>query len=111
MTDATSTDEKYSHIDEKDKQAVIERVVIVRQWLEDRIARQSEKPKNVDPVLTTMEIMKKRDEVIYFCHPLLAKPKPKIPNSGTETPKSGTETPNPPPQKEEPKGPSEMDVD
>jgi len=111
MTDATSTDEKYSHIDEKDKQAVIERVVIVRQWLEDRIARQSEKPKNVDPVLTTMEIMKKRDEVIYFCHPLLAKPKPKIPSSGTETPKSGTETPNPPPQKEEPKGPSEMDVD
>lgn len=111
MTDATSTDEKYSHIDEKDKQAVIERVVIVRQWLEDRIARQSEKPKNVDPVLTNVEIMKKRDEVIYFCHPLLAKPKPKVPGSGTETPKSGTETPNPPPQKEESKGPSEMDVD
>ena len=113
MTDATSTDEKYSHIDEKDKQAVIEKAATVRHWLDDKIAKQSERAKNVDPVLTSVEIMKKKDEVIYFCHPLLAKPKPKapVPNSGTETPKSGTETPNPPPQNEEPKGPSEMDVD
>jgi len=111
MADATSTDDKYSHIDDKDKQAVIEKAAVAQQWLEDRIARQSEKPKNVDPVLTNAEIMKKKDEVIYFCHPLLFKPKPKVPSSGTETPKSGTETPNPPPQKEEPKGPSEMDID
>jgi len=113
MTDARSEDEKYNHIDEKDKQAVVEKTATVQQWLEDQIARQSERPKNVDPVLTSAEILKKKDEIIYFCHPLLAKPKPKVavPNSGTETPKSGTETPNPPPQKEEPKGPSEMDVD
>ena len=113
MTDARSEDEKYNHIDEKDKQAVVERVATVQKWLEDLIAKQSERPKNVDPVLTSAEILKKKDEIIYFCHPLLAKPKPKVavPNSGAETPKSGTETPNPPPQKEDPKGPSEMDVD
>jgi heat shock protein 4 len=106
MTDATSGDEKYSHIEEKD--------ATVQKWLEDQIARQSEKPKNVDPVLTSAGILKKKEEVIYFCHPLLAKPKPKVavPSPGTETPKSGTETPNPPPpQKEETQGPSEMDVD
>jgi len=111
MTDARSEDEKYNHIDEKDKQAVVEKTATVQQWLEDQIVRQSERPKNVDPVLTSAELLKKKDEIIYFCHPLLAKPKPKLPNSGTETPKSGTETPNPPPQKEEAKGPPEMDVD
>ena len=113
MSDATSGDEKYSHIEEKDKQAVVEKVATVQKWLEDQIVRQSERPKNVDPVLTSADILKKKDEIIYFCHPLLAKPKPKlaVPNSGTETPKSGTETPNPPPQEGEPKGPPEMDVD
>jgi heat shock 70kDa protein 4 len=113
MSDATSADEKYNHIDEKDKQSVVEKVATVQKWLEDQIVRQSERPKNVDPVLTSGEILKKKDEIIYFCHPLLAKPKPKlaVPSPGTETPKSGTETPNPPPQKEEPRGPSEMDVD
>jgi heat shock protein 4 len=114
MTDATSGDEKYSHIEEKDKQAVVEKAATVQKWLEDQIARQSERPKNVDPILTSEEIQKKKDEIIYFCHPLLAKPKPKaaVPSPGTETPKSGTETPNPPPpQKEETQGPSEMDVD
>lgn len=114
MSEATSGDEKYSHIDEKDKQSVVEKVATVQKWLEDQIARQSERAKNVDPVLTSAEILKKKDEIIYFCHPLLAKPKPKVavPNSGTETPKSRTETPNPPPpEKEEPQGPSEMDVD
>jgi heat shock protein 4 len=113
MSDATSGDEKYSHIDEKDKQSVVEKVATVQKWLEDQIARQSERAKNVDPVLTSAEIWKKKDEIIYFCHPLLAKPKPKVavPNSGTETPKSRTETPNPPPEKTEAQGPSEMDVD
>ena len=113
MSDATSGDEKFSHIEEKDKQSAVEKVATVQKWLEDQIVRQSERPKNVDPILTSEEILKKKDEIIYFCHPLLAKPKPKlaVPNSGTETPKSGRETPNPPPQKEEPKGPSEMDVD
>jgi heat shock protein 4 len=106
----------------------VEKAATIQKWLEDQIVRQSERPKNVDPVLTSAEILKRKDEVIYFCHPLLAKPKPKVavPNSGTETPKSGRETPNPPaqeskkeksnppaqePKKEEPEGPSEMDVD
>ena len=114
MADATSGDEKYNHIDEKDKQSVVERVATVQKWLEDNIAKQSERAKNVDPVLTSAEILKKKDDIIYFCHPLLAKPKPKVavPSPGTETPKSGTETPNPPPPpKEGDNDPSNMDVD
>ncbi|KAK0213327.1 heat shock protein 70 family [Desarmillaria ectypa] len=115
MSQATSTDDKFSHIEEKDKQAVVEKVATVQKWLEDQIIRQTERPKSVDPVLTSAEISKKRDEVIYFATPILTKPKPKppvIPSSGTGTPKSGNETPaEEPPKKEEPNGPSEMDVD
>ncbi|KAG6865525.1 hypothetical protein C0991_001847 [Blastosporella zonata] len=106
MSQATSSDEKLAHIDEKDKQSVVEKVATVQKWLEDQSVRQSERPKNVDPILTSAEIGKKRDEVIYFATPILTKPKPKpIVPSGTETPKE--EAPAP----EEPSGPSEMDVD
>ncbi|KAG5341034.1 Heat shock pss like protein [Termitomyces sp. T112] len=125
MSQATSNDEKLAHIDEKDKQSVVEKVATVQKWLEDQIVRQSERPKNVDPVLTSAEIGKKRDEVIYFATPILTKPKPKpVVPSGTETPKSKTdtpkeETPKDTPMEEAPKedgnassqGPSEMDVD
>lgn len=123
MSQATSTDEKYSHIDEKDKQAVIEKIAIIQKWLEDQNVRQGERPKNVDPILTSAEIEKKRDELIYFAIPILTKPKPKpvvTPGSGTQTPKEGTQTPKEGTQKEgkeeastkkEDKGPSEMDID
>ncbi|KAJ6504250.1 heat shock protein 70 family [Mycena vitilis] len=123
MSQATSADEKYSHIDEKDKQSVVEKVATVQKWLEDQIVRQAESPKNVEPVLKTAEIGKKRDEVIYFATPILTKPKPKPPvvpggtPSGTQTPKSGKDTPEPTAdgnakaEATEAPGPSEMDID
>jgi len=118
MSQATSGDEKYAHIDDKDKQSVVEKVATVQKWLEDQIVRQLERPKNVDPVLTSEEIGKKRDEVIYFATPILTKlkPKPPVVPSGTQTPKSNVETPGgtPPPKADgtgETPGPSEMDVD
>ncbi|KAF8871912.1 heat shock protein 70 family [Mucidula mucida] len=119
MSQATSGDDKFSHIDEKDLQSVVEKVATVQKWLEDQTVRQSERPKNVDPILTTAEISKKRDEVIYFATPILTKPKPRAPvppSSGAQTPKTGQETPQKqeePAKKEEDAapGPSEMDVD
>lgn len=121
MSQAASGDEKYAHIDEKDKQAVVEKVATIQKWLDDQIVRQMERPKNVDPVLTSGEIGKKRDDVIYFATPILTKPKPKPPvaptPSGTQTPKSRTDTPDPnagtppPPPPPKAEGPSEMDVD
>ncbi|KAF4566317.1 adenyl-nucleotide exchange factor sse1 [Pleurotus pulmonarius] len=116
MSQATSADEKYAHIDAKDKQSVVEKVATVQKWLDDQVARQAERPKNVDPALTSEEIQRKRDEVIYFATPIMTRPKPKVvPTPGTDTPKnSGTETPKndgnatPEPPKAEP---SNMDVD
>ncbi|KAJ7176556.1 heat shock protein 70 family [Mycena filopes] len=115
MAQATSGEEKYAHIDEKDKQSVVEKVATVQKWLEDQIVRQAESPKNVEPVLKTAEIGKKRDE-----------PKPKPPvipggTPGTQTPKSGKDTPEPTAESAkadgdaqagaEAPGPSEMDID
>lgn len=119
-TQATSEDEKYSHIDQNEKQSVVEKVATIQKWLDDQLARQAEKPKNVDPVFTCADILKKKDDLIYFASPILNKPKPKpkvesTPGSGRETPK----TPDPnatgeqKEQKDEKKdgGPSEMDID
>lgn len=117
---ATSTEERFSHIDEKDKQSIVEKCATIQQWLDDQVARQSEKAKNVDPVLKGSEVMKKRDEIIYFATPILTRPKPKPPKVDTpnaETPKSGQQTPaegqqqQAPPAEGKDNGPSEMDVD
>ena len=114
MNQATSGDERFAHIDEKDKQAVVEKCATVQKWLEDQHVRQSERAKNVDPVLTAAEVLKKKDEIIYFATPILTKPKPKP--KVDSTPASGQQTPQPeaPKTEEQPKGdqgPSEMDVD
>ncbi|OBZ70843.1 Heat shock protein hsp88 [Grifola frondosa] len=114
MNQATSNDERFSHIDEKDKQTIVEKCATIQKWLEDQTVRQLERPKNVDPVLTSAEVLKKKDEIIYFATPILTKPKPKPKveptTPGTETPKSGTETPKKEaPAQENKDGPSEMD--
>ncbi|KAI0066186.1 heat shock protein 70 [Artomyces pyxidatus] len=115
---ATSGEERLAHIDDKDKQSIVEKGATIQKWLEDQSVRQSERAKNVDPILTAAEIEKKREEIIFFATPILTRPKPKPPKvEGTETPKSGQETPNPPPKTETPtpetkaEGPSEMDID
>ncbi|KAK7692144.1 hypothetical protein QCA50_003763 [Cerrena zonata] len=115
MSQATSGEEKFAHIDEKDKQSIVEKCATVQQWLEDQIARQTEKPKNVDPVLKAVDVNKKRDEIIYFATPILSRLKPKPPKvEGTQTPQSGTETPKEQPQQQAPPPETEqveMDVD
>lgn len=111
MSEATSSDDKYSHIDEKDKQSVVEKVATLQKWVEDMIVKQAERPKNVDPVLKSADVAKKRDEIIYFATPILTKPKPKIPSTTVppkdEQPKTEEQAPKP----DADKGPSEMDVD
>lgn len=127
ISQATSSDEKFAHIADSEKQKVIEKCATVQKWLDDQNARQAEKPKNVDPVLTSVEIGKKREDVIYFAIPILTKPKPKPVKAegtpGTQTPQSGTQTPDagaqgpqkgeqgPQKAEEEAPGPPEMDVD
>ncbi|KAF9231839.1 Hsp70 protein-domain-containing protein [Melanogaster broomeanus] len=124
MSQATSSDEKFAHLDPKDKNAVVEKCATIQKWLEDQIARQAERPKNQDGVLKPADILKKKDGIIYFAIPILTKPKPKVvPPNGTQTPQSGTQTPDPGAKQEKTQqdapskaeedvpGPPEMDVD
>ncbi|KAM6501560.1 Heat shock protein 70 family [Amanita muscaria] len=122
LSDVTSPEsaEKYSHIDDKDKQSVVEKVATVQKWLEDMVAKQAERKKSDDPVLTSKDMEKKKDEVVYFATPILSRPKPKPPvsstaGSGTQTPKSeggkGQQQPQEENKETKEDGPSEMDVD
>jgi heat shock protein 4 len=121
MAQATSNEERFSHIEDRDKQSIVEKCATIQKWLDDQTVRQAERPKNVDPVLNTRDIEKKRDEIIYFATPILTKPKPKpaVPTptpTGANTPKSRTDTPDPAATggtktEGEAPGPSEMDVD
>ena len=112
LEQATSGDEKYSHIDQKDKDSVIEKAAGYQKWVDDNVAKQAERPKNVAPVFTVQEINQKKEDLTYFAQPILSRPKPKPKAdpaaSGTSTPQpppSGTQTPN------DPKEPPEMEVD
>ncbi|KAI0355801.1 heat shock protein 70 [Trametes cingulata] len=121
MAQATSGDERFAHIEEKDKQSIVEKCATIQKWLDDQMARQSERPKNVDPAFTAAEVLKKKDEIIYFATPILTRPKPKPKveptgtgqntPQGTETPKTGQQTPQTEESKQDNNGPSEMDVD
>ncbi|KAI0663667.1 heat shock protein [Cubamyces menziesii] len=117
MSQATSGDERFAHIEEKDKQSIVEKCATIQKWLDDQMARQSERPKNVDPAFTAAEVLKKKDEIIYFATPILTRPKPKpkvepTGTPGTETPKTGQQTPQTEGQEQkQDNGPTEMDVD
>ncbi|SRR5258708_5558132 len=123
MAYAVGNDERYDHIDSKDKETVIEKAAIILKWLDDNVVRQAERPQNVDPVLTEEEVEKKRQELIYFAAPIFSKlkPKPKTetpppqgqqqqPPSGEGTP-SGWQTPAENGENATVNEPSEMDVD
>ncbi|CDW97895.1 hypothetical protein [Sporisorium scitamineum] len=70
MEMAQGGDEQYSHISEDDKQKVIEKCATVAKWLDDGLYKQSELPKNADPKILSADMLKKKDEVIYFAHPI-----------------------------------------
>lgn len=79
LEQAQSGDEKYSHISDADKQKVIEKCATVAHWLDNKLAKQAEMPKNEDPKVTAAEMAKQRDDVLYVCTPIMSKLKPKAP--------------------------------
>lgn len=98
LSQAQSGDEKYSHISEDDKTKVIEKCANMQHWLDNQLARQAEKPKNVNPVITSSEMNKKKEEVVYTCAAIMNRPKPK---PKADTTPSGQQTPKEEPKKKE----------
>lgn len=89
MSIAQGNDEKYSHISEEDRQKVIEKAATEAKWLEDNMVRQQDKAKNVDPIIKSADILRRKEDVTYSSNSILNKPKPK---PKVETPQ--TSTPN-----------------
>lgn len=83
---AQSGDEKYSHITDADKEKVIEKCATNQKWLEDNLVRQSERSKNVDPVIQSTEILSRRDDVQFTSAGIMNRPKPKVAKTETPTP-------------------------
>ncbi|KAJ9121779.1 hypothetical protein QFC22_002401 [Naganishia vaughanmartiniae] len=114
MSLAQSEDEKYSHIEQADRTKVIELCATNKQWLDDNLYRQMEKAKNVNPVITTAEIYKRRDDVQFTSAAIMNKPKPKpkteVPPPTTEAPKQEKTDVEMEGEEQEPKI-TEMDVD
>lgn len=92
-------DDKYAHIADSEKEKVIEKCATNQKWLEDQLVRQSERAKNVDPIIASSEIYKRRDDVQFSSAGIMNRPKPK-PKVETAPP-SGTATPQNEPAKEE----------
>lgn len=101
-----SGDEKYSHISDANKEKVIEKCATNQKWLEDNLVRQSEKPKNVNPIITSKEILARRDDVQFSSAGTMNIPKPKVTKT-EEAPKKEADVDMD--KKEAPQ--EEMDVD
>lgn len=105
--------EKYDHLSDDDKMKVIEKAANTSKWLDDYMYKQSELPKNVDPKLTSEEMIRRKEEVIYHCTPILTKPKPRVPT--TDAPKPEQKPEEQPSEQQQPSNENEkqgdMDVD
>jgi len=98
MSQATSSEEKYAHIPETEKNSIVEKCSKAQTWIENKEERQSMMKKYEVPAITSVDIRKQRDDIVYFAAPILNKPKPKpvvveTPEQpATPEPKSSPET-------------------
>jgi len=119
---ATTQDEKYNHIDQADKNKILDKIKEVREWLAHVSEKQSGLPATVPPVVLSHEIANKGAEVDRLATPILNRPKPKP--KPAEQPKPAEPQPQPQqsPSQEQPSqeqpdetpkssGPESMDVD
>lgn len=83
----------------------IEKCATTQQWLDDQLYRQNEKAKNVNPIITSSEINKRREDVIYTCAAIMNKPKPRA--KVEPTPQQQQQ----PPKKDEEAKPQQGDVE
>ncbi|KAF9931348.1 adenyl-nucleotide exchange factor sse1 [Linnemannia zychae] len=77
MAEATSSEEKYAHIPEEEKNSIVEKCSKAQTWIENKLERQSMMKKYEVPAFTSAEVRKQRDDIVYFATPILNKPKPK----------------------------------
>ncbi|KAI9502808.1 adenyl-nucleotide exchange factor sse1 [Coemansia spiralis] len=115
---ATSQEERYAHINQEERQKVIDRIEKVQEWLDERLEKQSLVKKWDAPVVFSSEIKKERENLVYFASPIMSRPKPAEPKPEETaspkpegTPKSDTAADAAAASNEEAGAVNEMDVD
>ncbi|KAG0142877.1 hypothetical protein CROQUDRAFT_135313 [Cronartium quercuum f. sp. fusiforme G11] len=89
MQRSNGNDARYNHLSEQDLQTVIEKCAAAEKWISDLSAKQAERSKDQEPAITSTEILKKKDTLVFDCMAIFNKPAPKA-----------TSTPAPPPNPE-----------
>jgi len=74
---ASSTDEKYSHIEDADKKKIAKLANEIDQWLAQSLSKQDRVQKTEDPFLTLKLLRDKLDTLEKESEPIMNKPKPK----------------------------------
>jgi len=126
MQKAQCGDPMYAHISEKDIQTAIEKCAAAEKWIGDLSAKQAELSKSQDPAMSSAEILKRKDNLMFDCNSIFNKPPPKVKatpdannnanqNQQNENAQPANEQPQAEPAGEEAEGekpaPGAMDVD
>ena len=73
---AASPDPKYEHIDETERKKVTDKCNEIEQWLVAERTKQDALSKKQNPTLFATTLRAKKDEIGWFCRPIMNKPKP-----------------------------------
>jgi len=102
--EASSTAEKYEHIDKADKDKILAEVENARNWLLQVKSKQEPLPKTANPAYLSADAIARKNNLEKFARPILSKPKPK---PKPAEPKPAAEPkPNTTPTTEQPTSPS-----
>jgi hypothetical protein len=85
-----------THITEEERAEVLDKVVLVRSWIEEKVGEQDKADPTADPVFTSEEVPGQIKKIDSIVERLRKKPRPKpvVKKNETETPeKNATETP------------------
>ena len=74
---ASNRDESYSHITDDERDRIITEAKGAEDWMYDLLAKQTDLPDSVDPVLTSAMIQTRRQSLFNVTNPIMIKPKPK----------------------------------
>lgn len=91
----SSSEEKYAHIEQEDRQKVDNKVKEIQDWLVKMKEKQEALAKHETPVLLSASLKEKSNELTNFCTPIVnkPKPKPKVEEKPKEEPKPAEPTP------------------
>jgi heat shock protein 4 len=116
LNQALSTEAKYAHIPEEDKEKVVKDINAKLSWLDGKMAKQSQLPKYESPVVFSRDIELELQSLTARVRPVLNKPPPPPPKEEPkpeETPASETPASEPKPEEstEAKKEETTMDLD